>query len=57
VIRKDQNISILVSEQYARPVMPIVDYAFILENGAAVLEGTRIELMNNPDVRSAYFGV
>jgi len=57
VIRKDQNISILVSEQYARPVMPIVDYAFILENGAAVLEGTRSEIMNNPDVRSAYFGV
>jgi branched-chain amino acid transport system ATP-binding protein len=56
-IRKDKSISIIVSEQYARPVMPIVDYAFILENGAAVLEGTRIELMNNPDVRSAYFGV
>jgi len=38
-------------------VLPIVDYAFILENGAAVMEGTRQELMNNPDVRAAYFGV
>ncbi len=56
-IRKDRHISIIVSEQYARPVMPIVDYAFILENGAAVLEGTRNELMSNPDVRAAYFGV
>ena len=56
-IRKDMHISIIVSEQYARPVMPIVDYAFILENGAAVMEGTRNELMSNPDVRSAYFGV
>jgi branched-chain amino acid transport system ATP-binding protein len=46
-----------VTEQYARPVLPIVDYAFILENGAAVLEGTREELLHNPDVRSAYFGV
>lgn len=52
-----QGISIIVTEQYARPVMPIVHYAYILENGAAVLEGTRDELMNNPDVRSAYFGV
>jgi branched-chain amino acid transport system ATP-binding protein len=57
VIRDEMSISIMVTEQYARPVIPIVDYAFILENGAAVLEGTRDDLMNNPDVRSAYFGV
>ena len=56
-IRDEMGISIIVTEQYARPVLPIVDYAFILENGAAVLEGTRGELMNNPDVRSAYFGI
>ena len=56
-IRKDRHISIIVSEQYARPVIPIVDYAFILENGAAVMEGTRSELLSNPDLRSAYFGV
>lgn len=56
-IRDEMGISIIVTEQYARPVLPIVDYAFILENGAAVLEGTRDELMDNPDVRSAYFGI
>jgi branched-chain amino acid transport system ATP-binding protein len=56
-IRDEKGISIIVTEQYARPVLPIVDYAFILENGAAVLEGDRDELMNNPDVRSAYFGI
>lgn len=56
-IRDETGISIIVTEQYARPVLPIVDYAFILENGAAVLEGMREELLNNPDVRSAYFGV
>jgi branched-chain amino acid transport system ATP-binding protein len=56
-IREEKGISIIVTEQYARPVLPIVDYAFILENGAAVLEGTREELMSNPDVRSAYFGI
>jgi len=56
-IRDKKGISIIVTEQYARPVLPIVDYAFILENGAAVLEGTRDELLSNPDVRSAYFGV
>jgi branched-chain amino acid transport system ATP-binding protein len=56
-IRDQRRISIIVTEQYARPVLPIIDYAFILENGSAVLEGTRAELMDNPDIRSAYFGV
>ena len=56
-IRDEKGISIIITEQYARPVLPIVDYAFILENGAAVLEGSGDELMNNPDVRSAYFGM
>jgi branched-chain amino acid transport system ATP-binding protein len=56
-IRDERKISIVITEQYARPVIPIVNYAFILENGSAVLEGTREELMDNPDVRSAYFGI
>jgi branched-chain amino acid transport system ATP-binding protein len=56
-IRDEMKISIIVTEQYARPVFPIVDYAFILENGAAVMEGSRADLMDNPDVRAAYFGV
>lgn len=57
VIQEETKISVIVAEQYARPVFPIVDYAYILENGAAVMEGTREELMDNPDVKSAYFGI
>ncbi len=57
VIHEETQISVIIAEQYARPVFPIVDYAYILENGAAVMEGTRGELMDNPDVKSAYFGV
>jgi len=56
-IRDSKGISIIITEQYARPVMPIIDYAYILENGSSVLTGTREELMDNPDVKSAYFGV
>jgi branched-chain amino acid transport system ATP-binding protein len=56
-IRNDRGVSVIVSEQYARPLLPIVDYAYILENGAAVMEGTKTELMDNPDVRAAYFGI
>ncbi len=55
-IRDQRGTAIIVSEQYARPIMPIIDYGYILENGSAVVEGGREELMDNPDVRSAYFG-
>jgi branched-chain amino acid transport system ATP-binding protein len=56
-IRDSKGITIIVTEQYARPVIPIIDYGFILENGSTVMGGTRDELMDNPDVKSAYFGV
>jgi len=55
-IRRERGVSIIVAEQYARPILPIIDYGYILENGSAVLEGTRQELLDNPDVKSAYFG-
>ncbi|MGA8831215.1 MAG: ABC transporter ATP-binding protein [Desulfomonilaceae bacterium] len=55
-IRDQRGMSIIVSEQYARPIIPIIDYGYILENGAAVVEGSKQELLDNPDVKSAYFG-
>lgn len=56
-INLQTGISILITEQYARPVLPIIHYGYILENGGAVLKGTSHELMENPDVKSAYFGL
>lgn len=56
-IRDTRGISIIITEQYARPIMPIIDYGYILENGSSVLAGTKEELLDNPDVKSAYFGV
>ena len=56
-INKQTRITILITEQYARPVLPIIKYGYVLENGAAVLNGTKEELMENPDFKAAYFGV
>jgi len=56
-INKQTGITILIAEQYARPILPIIDYGYVLENGGAVLEGTAQELMENPDVKEAYFGM
>jgi branched-chain amino acid transport system ATP-binding protein len=55
-IREKKGISILVSEQYARPLFSVVDYGYIIENGSIVIEGTGEELVENPDVKAAYFG-
>jgi len=56
-INREIGITLLITEQYARPIFPIIDYGYVLENGGAVLEGTSKELMENPDVKSAYFGL
>ena len=56
-INQETGITVVVSEQYARPVLPIVNYAYVLENGGLVAEGTGSELLENPDVKEAYFGL
>jgi branched-chain amino acid transport system ATP-binding protein len=56
-IRKETNVTILICEQFARPVLPIIDRGYVLENGMLALEGTGNELFNNPDIKAAYFGV
>ena len=56
-IRESLKITIVISEQFARPVLPMIDRGYIIENGMLVLTGTGEELMENPEVKSAYFGV
>ncbi len=56
-INQETGITIVVSEQYARPLLPIIDYGYVLENGGLVAQGTGSELLENPDVKEAYFGM
>ncbi len=56
-LRKESDITILITEQFARPVLPIIDRGYVIENGMLALSGTGEELMDNPEVKSAYFGV
>ena len=51
------GITVLVADQYARPLLPIIDRGYVIESGSITVEGTGKELMNNPHVRSAYFGI
>lgn len=54
---REQGITLLVTEQFARPLLPVVDRGYVVENGMLVFEGTRKELRENPEVRSGYLGV
>jgi branched-chain amino acid transport system ATP-binding protein len=56
-IAKDLDLTILISEQYARLILPIVDRACVMENDSLTLSGTGKELMDNPEVKAAHFGV
>jgi branched-chain amino acid transport system ATP-binding protein len=51
------GITMLITEQFARPIMPVIDRGYVIENGITVLQGSREELIGNPEVRSAYMGV
>jgi branched-chain amino acid transport system ATP-binding protein len=52
-----EGVTLLVTEQFARPLLPIIDRGYVIENGILVLFGTGKELMDNPEVKAAYFGV
>ncbi len=54
---RGEGVTIFVTEQFARPLLPIIDRGYVIENGIMVLFGTGQELMNNPEVKAAYFGV
>jgi branched-chain amino acid transport system ATP-binding protein len=56
-IRQETRVTILISEQFARPILPMIDRGYVIENGMLTMEGTSQELMENPEVVSAYFGV
>jgi len=52
----EMGVTILITEQFARPLMPIMDYGYVIENGILITSGTGSELMTNPEVKASYFG-
>ncbi|MFH1152766.1 MAG: ABC transporter ATP-binding protein [Pseudomonadota bacterium] len=56
-INQEMKTTILVVEQNARIALAISEYAYIMESGRIVLEGSSVELQNNPDVKEFYMGI
>jgi branched-chain amino acid transport system ATP-binding protein len=55
-INERTGMTILITEQYAQPILPIIDYGYVMEKGTIVLAGTSQELTDNPHVKAAYLG-
>ena len=56
-LRESSGITVLLTEQFARPVLPLIDRGYVVENGMLAMYGTGKELMDNPEIKSAYFGI
>jgi branched-chain amino acid transport system ATP-binding protein len=56
-LKQHCGITVLLSEQFARPVLPVIDRGYVVENGMIALSGTGAQLMDNPEIKSAYFGI
>ncbi|MBU1154303.1 MAG: ATP-binding cassette domain-containing protein [Proteobacteria bacterium] len=56
-VRRHTGVTLVIAEQFARPLLPWLDFTYVIENGMLTLTGPGPELMDNPEIKSAYFGV
>jgi len=53
---KEEGITLLLVEQSARRALEVADYAYVMERGGIVIEGSPAELQKNERVLAAYLG-
>ncbi len=53
---KEEGVTILLVEQNVREALDLADRGYVIQSGRVVLEGTGEELLNDPQVQSAYLG-
>jgi branched-chain amino acid transport system ATP-binding protein len=53
---RDEGVTIFLVEQNANAALKVADHALVLETGRIVLEGSGLELLENPEVKKAYLG-
>ncbi|WP_454652561.1 ABC transporter ATP-binding protein [Bradyrhizobium liaoningense] len=56
-LRDEMKLTVLLVEQNAQRALDICDYAYILETGRVVLDGTPRKLSANEDVQEFYLGL
>ena len=56
-INKKEGVTILLAEQNTNMALQYAEYAYILENGRVVMEGTAKSMRDNEDVKEFYLGI
>ncbi|HKZ44793.1 MAG TPA: ABC transporter ATP-binding protein [Anaerolineales bacterium] len=56
-ISKAEGMAIILVEQNARVALKIADYAYVMENGRVVLDGSAAQLVDNEDIKEFYLGL
>ena len=53
---RDQGVSVLLVEQNARAALDVADYAYVMDTGEIVLEGSASDMATDPRVTATYLG-
>ncbi|WP_306589789.1 ABC transporter ATP-binding protein [Geothrix sp. 21YS21S-4] len=53
---KEEGITLLLVEQFAKSALEVADYAYVMERGRIAVEGTPADLARNERVIAAYLG-
>ncbi|MDA7579159.1 ABC transporter ATP-binding protein [Alphaproteobacteria bacterium] len=56
-INRKEGVTILLAEQNTNIALQYSEYAYILENGRVVMEGTAESMRDNEDVKEFYLGI
>ena len=56
-INRKEGVTILLAEQNTNVALQYAEYAYILENGRVVMEGTAESMRDNEDVKEFYLGI
>ena len=51
------GLTLLIAEQSVALALEVADYAYVLQTGRTVLQGTAEDLSNDPQVRQIYMGI
>ena len=53
---KDRGIGVLITDHNVRETLDVVDRAYIIHDGAMLMDGTPADIVGNEDVRRVYLG-
>jgi branched-chain amino acid transport system ATP-binding protein len=56
-LNREERVPILLVEQNVKLALTVAPYAYVLENGRLVMDGTSDRLIQNPDIRDFYLGL